>query len=1243
MYLKELRLHGFKSFADPTRLELERGMTAIVGPNGCGKSNIADAIRWVLGEQSAKSLRAGAMQDVIFQGAANRKPVNLCEVTLVFDECEDQLGTSFKQVEVSRRVVRDGGSDYFLNGKTCRLKDIQRLFLDTGVGQVSYSFMLQGQIDQVLSSNPSERRSIFEEAAGISKYKAQRREALNKLNHTDEHLTRVRDVMDEVSRQIGSLKRQAAKALRYKRIRRRLTRLDLAWGARRWGELHREVTEVDGRAAFLRDQVARIEKDLAEAESGLGGRRQRHNELNQQLQEFQQQVFSLRGERDNAQSRLELADARQKDIDQRLNNIRAEIRELDQQRSILAEKLAGETRVKQEQLDLFGNSDEIFQRKTAEMAEVQQQLGAAETHFSRSRQVLMAKENSLTRLRSNCTTLEVDLKTYQVRHANLAEEIHHLKEESEVLQQDIRKLESARAARQQDRERQEIRIKESRESGEQLLRDFRDIQKRIQEAERDSAGVQGRIGVLEGLQAKFEGFSEGAKAILQGKLERVAPADTYSLFLKKIQVEAKWTHAVEALLGIATDGVFFNDLNRVDAVANALRNDKLGRASLLFDAPGSISGPTKKSETPPEIQPAVTVARSKDPAISAYLERFLASCYLAPSLGEFLEFWKANPSFAFDWVVTPDLDVVDARGMVISGGSRNKKDGSFLDRENQLKALRKESADIAENREKLRLLAGQLQTKLEANEKKLENHRALLDEIREELSTLNAQANSAGQNRAQNGRMLESKSAELQKLEQSRDESLGKLEQARGELEATEADIEAQKKAIDEAEQNLQEIRQQREQLRESFNEARLEIAEKRQRLELLDRGLEELRTKSVETEQLKEKREAEIRSLTEQRAEFDADRSSQREKAEKAGETIREVMVRLEKHRESLKVVEQEIDTVEKGLANKREQHDQLAKSLNQLEVQLARHQSQLEYIRAELEREYEVEPSQVDWKQELWQAGDALPERIKVDIEEESPDDFDEEEEIPPPDESQLEQLDKTDWAEVEEEIQNLRSRIQAMGPVNVMAIEEYKDLKQRHDFLQDQSKDLWNAKDELIAAIDEINKTSHELFSTTFDQIRKNFKYTFTTLFGGGTADLTLVDAEDILESGIDISAQPPGTRLKTLALLSGGQKTMTAVALLFAIYMVKPSPFCVLDEIDAPLDDANIGRFTAMLERFLEFSQFVIITHNKRTISVADTIYGATMQDKGVTRMVSMRFNKSTGKTEKLAIEGVDPSI
>lgn len=1173
------------------------------------------------------------MQDVIFQGTTNRKQVNLCEVTLVFSDCEDKLGTAYHEVEVTRRVVRDGGSDYYLNGKVCRLKDIQRLFLDTGVGQVSYSFMLQGQIDQVLSSNPSERRAIFEEAAGIAKYKAQRREALNKLNQVDANLSRVTDVMEEVSRQIGSLKRQASKALRYKRIKHRLTHLDLALNAYHYGQIDSEVHTMEEKTGFLRKEVEKLEAELEEAERGLAGKRNQRNEINNRLQETQQKVYDLRTKKENAQNKAEFASVRKEDIKKRIGEIEKELEDLARQEKQIQDQLAGEAKVKEEQLNLFDDSDGLFQERSRELGEIQQQLSGVETELSQAKNALMAKEGAVSRLRSNCTSMEVDLKSYQVRHANLTEEIQTLKEEKEVLEQDVSKLDRSHAARLKEREAQEAKIAEFRESNQQLTHEFRELQRRLQEVDRKTAGMQAQMNVLEDLQAKFEGFSEGARNILQGKLEGVIDEDGYTLFLKNLQVDSSYTLALETLLGAAVDGVVLHDFRRLSPISEKLREDKLGRASLLFNR-GEESGGSPV-QAPAFLEPAWKAVSSKNPEVELFIQQYLAGCYFTEDLDTFLNYWVEHPEFSFQTVVTKAGEWVDSRGVVLAGSSKNqKKNASYLARQNQLKAYKREQKALQDEHESLKLQSDKLQQKMEAMEKKIEDQRRLVGEIGEEVTTLAAQKEGAQRNLEQAVKTITHKEAELEKLEESKAASTKRLEEARKELEETEADIEAQKKTITSCEEKVEALRQKREEKRESFNEIRVEIAEKKQRLASLDKGLEELEKQSKELESTRIRRRQEMEGLSQQIKDLEKEGKDQEAVAKEVDGELAGLMETLEKDRNSLKEVEQAIETVENGFSSKRESNQKLSTELNKVEVALARQQSRQQFICEELQREYEVNPQDIDWKQELWMAGDSLPDRIRVDIEDEDPEDMEALEDRGEPSEEDLKNLENTDWNEVEEEVKSLRTRIQSMGPVNLVAIEEYKELKQRYEFLKEQSTDLWNSKEQLLNAIDEINTTSQELFAATFEKIRDNFRYTFETLFGGGKSDLKLIDAEDVLESGIEISAQPPGTRLKSLALLSGGQKTMTAVALLFAIYMVKPSPFCVLDEIDAPLDDANIGRFTKMLHEFLQYSQFLIITHNKRTISVADTIYGTTMQEKGVSRVVSMRFNRATGKAEAL---------
>lgn len=1247
MYLKELRIQGFKSFADKTRLDLSPGITAIVGPNGCGKSNIADAIRWVLGEQSAKSLRAGSMQDVIFQGTDKRKQLGLCEVALVFTDCEEQLGTAYAEVEIIRRVTRDGGSDYFLNGKRSRLKDIHNLFMDTGVGRVSYSFMVQGQIDQILSSNPAERRTIFEEAAGISKYKMQRREALLKLEKVDTNLARVTDVIEEVSRQIGSLKRQASKALRYKRIKHRLTHLDLGYRSWKYTGILNGIQELEIEKTHLSREVSRMTEALSSREANLEQRRATRSELFASLQEIQQSVFSLRSEKENAESKAEFCKIRAQDLSERREKLEAELKQIEQQRSELSDRAAGDAQAKQHQIDLFDDSDKVFKERSQAVTVAQQKLSEAEVAIQQAKQDLLMLESAITRSRSNCTTLEVDLKTYQVKHSGLADEQQQLREEAEVLKQEAADLQKTLAKREQDKTKADDELKKLKDDSAKYLADFKDLQRGIQDMDRIVATHIAEVGVLEGLQQKFEGFSEGAKAILQGKLGEILPKNAVTLLSQQLNVDADYTAAFEALMGPAVDAILVGEGVNISDATSELRRTKAGRACLAVnEANRSYTTYKTYSDLPEFLQSASTLVTAKDDSHSALLGGLLEGCYFAKDLSQFLDYWRDNPDFDFQLVATAGGELIDRRGLVF-GGAEKKTSESFLQRANHIKKLKKEQAKGEKQLSALRDKADELQQKMDDAEQDIEDKRGRITEIAEELSTLREQVRSCESKAEANQKRAEFAGREMANLEASREKSAQRLEQAQAELKESEGKITDKREAIETAEQSIASLRDEREQARESLNEVRLELAEKKQRLEMIDRALGEVERQTQQLNQRKQQRDQEIYEIDAQVIGFKEDAEKNKAKAAEIEKTLDVTSGSLKVEREQLNEVERVIKELEDGLSGERKALHEKESALNQTEVKLARQQTQRNFVVEDTRREYETEISEINWKRELWEAGEALPDRIKVDIEEEDPS-----EDIPlgpesDPTEEDLAKIAETDFKEIEQEVEALRTRLHSMGPVNIESIAEYAELKERHEFLTTQSEDLWKSKEELLKAIDEINHTSQELFRDTFEQVRKNFKYTFETLFGGGYSDLALIDTDDVLESGIEITARPPGTKLKTLALLSGGQKTMTAVALLFAIYMVKPSPFCMLDELDAPLDDANVGRFTNIVQKFTNYSQFIVITHNKRTISAADTIYGVMMQEKGVSNLVSMRFDQKTkrvaeqpeGDEEKSIVDSV----
>ncbi len=1226
MFLKQVIVNGFKSFADRTHVDMHRGVTAIVGPNGCGKSNIVDAIRWVLGEQSAKALRGNKMQDVIFDGTEKRKPLQMCEVSLLFTECEEQLGTAFNEVEIRRRVTRDGSSDYYLNGKACRLRDIQQLFMDTGIGRESYSFMAQGQISQIIDTNPAGRRVLFEEAAGITKYKSQRKETLSRLARVDENLQRVSDVIEEIGRRINSVKRQAGKTLRYKRLKHRVTHLDIAWNRYEYGSHVEKIRLMDGEAQGLRGEVTIAQERLAQREAALENRKHSRAELYQLLQESQERVYQLRGAKEEAQRQAEFSASRSEDLKRRVGDMLNEIGELDKALQELGEQTVTGVAEKEAQIRTMGSSEELYRARNAEMEEVQKQLNQNERNLSDEKQRLLIIESSIARLRNNCTHLEVELKTSENRRSSLRDAVQEHSHNRALRNEELEQVKSRIARKQKDMADAQASEREFRQLCDEHRLRFRGKQTEIADCDRNLAKLTAQLGLLEGLQAKFEGFSDGAKAILQGRLEDILKRGSYRPLTQFLEVENEYTQRLEALLDSATDAIALDVCGSVAQVSNWLQENKAGRAALHVSIPAQ--DPTAGDTFPEWLMPASRVVRAKTPAMQPHVDNLLRGSFFCNTLENFVAFLGQNPNFPFFLVVTEKFELVDARGIVF-GGYRKKqgRETSLIQRESEINRLKKET--VAENNRltDLHEQATGIQQELTAAEERVEIARRDVGEIGREISSHQAEERGVTQNLRQVEEALGKTQRELEQLISTNEQAQAKLVKAGEELQIAEAKIEGHKQKINELEREQEQFRTERDNRREALNDVRLERAEKQKSLEIITRGLHTLEQQKGDIRERLVRRRQENDEMHVQIESLKAQQTNQTYRAGEIQQTLDVTVQQLGVHGNRLKELESEITDLELGLGDQRNNLRKREVRLNELDVALAKEHSQVSFLTEKIQGEYDIQLAEIDWKQQLWKADEQFETKVKLE-------DLDEGEDIETPrvkhtrgepSAEELQAMDTTDWKPIAEEVKQLKSRIAAMGEINPAAIEEYIELKERYDFLKSQSDDLWKSKNELLNAIDEINATSHKLFEETFEQVRKNFAFCYKKL-NGGVADLKLVDAEDLLESGIEIVAQPVGTKLKTLTLLSGGQKTMTAVALLFAIYMVKPSPFCVLDELDAPLDDANIGRFIDMLASFLEYSQFLVITHNKRTLHVASTIYGVTMQEPGVTKLVSMRFSK-----------------
>lgn len=1276
MHLKALKLHGFKSFADPTTLRFEPGVTAIVGPNGCGKSNIADSIRWVLGEQSAKALRGGKMQDVIFEGADTRKPAQLCEVGLLLTDCEKQLGSEFHEIEIMRRVHRDGQSEYFFNGQPCRLKDIQKLFMDTGIGRTSYSIMAQGQIDQILSSKPEERRAVFEEAAGITKYKSQRREALQKLGLTDQNLARVADVIGEVGRQIGSLRRQASKALRYKRLSFRLRHLALAHAGFLHANLTATLSELEEQVIKLRAAAETRRVELQQRQAALEEKRAERSRLNQRVQDAQQAVFDLRSEKEQAENQANLAQIKASGLADRLDSSRDSLGELDMQLRELASQVDTGAQDKQEQLTLLGSSDDVFQQRNKDLAIIEGELGRHEQELQQAKFQLLQHESTVARLRTDTTGYEVDQKTSAQRHDAVVQEIEAVRAQQSSATAVLSEVEARVEEALVEKSRAHNEVTMAQQANTELTREFREAQKKLQEIDRGLAQRTARLKLLQQLQEKLEGFGEGAKAVLQGRLDGALAGSRVTPITHGLEVRPEFAKALEALLGSAVEAIGVAELGTAQRILAQLESEQIGSACLHV---GEMAARDAGSSTdlPPGLLAATQALGFAEPSHPAVA--LLSACYVADDLNAFLEFWKTRPDFRFLSVATRQGHLVDQRGLIF-GGHHKKSANSIMQREVDLRETAKALADDQLHHDQQRAVIDSLQARLAEAEANLEQRRQDVLLATQNVASVQQEHRGAQKSLDEVAQRLARMEHEVSALEQARHEAHARFERAQQGLLNAESAAQAQRDRISALETRIVELRTDRDVKRESLAQARLELAEQRQRVEVLDRGLADMQRRRHQLSELLVQRQQEVETWTDQVSELERTATTQRSRAEQLGETLVVAQQQVESIRGELVALEQSIGGVEAGQFDIRNDADRAQAELNRCEIKLAESKQRAAFIEEDVQREFQVRVGSYEWRKLLWHAEDEPPDIKPLDLDDDEDGDdaaarnkdapveptvtqtapptevasgaaeggaetmSPAAEAIAPrrrrkkkenrgePTEAELASLDSTNWEAIKSEIEALRQRLASMGAVNLVAIEEYAELKQRYDFLRTQSDDLTNAKESLLKTIDEINQTSQQQFSVTFEQIKKNFTYTFHTLFGGGVANLELIQTDDVLESGIEITAQPPGTKLKSITLLSGGQKTLTAVALLFALYMVKPSPFCLLDELDAPLDESNIGRFTDLLKKFTGESQFIIITHNKRTVSAAHAIYGVTMEERGVSKTVSMKFNHLLGDTE-----------
>lgn len=1255
MYLQSLEIIGFKSFAAKTVLNFHRGVTAVVGPNGCGKSNVLDAIRWVLGEQSAKALRGGEMSDVIFSGTDSRPALGMAEVSMTFSECEKELGVDWNEVRITRRVYRDGKSEYFLNKTPCRLRDIHQLFMDTGVGRSAYSIMEQGKIDQILSNRPEDRRAIFEEAAGITKFKAQKKEALRKLEYTESNLVRVQDIIKEVKRQIGSLQRQAAKARRYQSILSDLRVFDTHISHKNYRNHSTELENL--RTQLGQGEEARQihEVEIAQQESELAEFRQRLQEFETEAGTIRDGMQTLRNRVFSAENRISTNHERTAESTTLIERYRLDIFQAEEKIRTQQEQIEQTDTLLQQMLESLRTHQETLDEHTARLAAVREERLGAERELNTQNAELSNSEARLNSLRgeiSGATSrresgetrlhlLQNEIETASRAAAEVSSHLEDLKRRSDAAHLALEHSQAETAAAMADHETAQLQ----RQDTEAILN----------AAGKDAAGIESRLEVLRQLQDQGEGLDEGTQALLKG----LDNPDLYHAAIKgtlaqHIHVEERLIPAIEAALGSALQAVIFKDPAVAEAALTTLSGHKLGRAAII---PADWIAPVEmdRREIPFGVfgRASDCVKGENDGAVLA--RQLLRDVLIVESMEVAIRLRSGHPAFAF---ATLDGGFISPSG-IIHGGTTGENTGqSTLQRKIRIAEL---EIALTEATAKIESLAAARAAAAAAMDQATER----LKHAREAMQAAQVESASVDNERRHAERQLsdaEAKRASFQREAASIEEglrgSIAQLAELESRIAETTCSLDSFRAARSESEARIQVVRERESSASDALNEIRVRVATERQQQEGLHRQRGPMAARIVELNELLDARrvdisnyESRIEALAAENASLEISIGEWRAELEAEESRLSAVMAQRAEVNESA-------SSLESALRAARQQLAQLQDQRGRLEVKATQTEMRMENIRNHVSQRYQTdleafEPDTYSLLVALRERNKRKPEQADGEAPTGEPPVFEEEpaEVIPVPGEGE-----GIPWDRIEELVAELTERIDSMGPVNMDAIQEFDELEQRYIFLEKQNADLVTSKAELLEVISKINHTTKTLFAETFEKIRENFQFMFTELFGGGRANLLLTDDSDPLESGIEIIAKPPGKQLQSVTLLSGGERTMTAVSLLFAIYMVKPSPFCVLDEMDAPLDESNITRFIKILDRFVGQSQFVTITHNKRTISRADMLYGVTMEEHGVSKLVSVKFSNSTddrakssesvakafGKSENLASEEAVPA-
>ena len=1179
MYLKSIEVHGFKSFANKIVFDFHKGITGIVGPNGSGKSNVADAVRWVLGEQSVKQLRGSSMQDVIFAGTENRKPLSYAYVAITLDNSDHQLAIDYEEVTVARRLYRSGESEYLINGSPCRLKEVSELFYDTGIGKEGYSIIGQGQIDRILSGKPEERRELFDEAAGIVKFKKRKATAQKKLENERDNLVRVNDILAELERQVGPLERQSEKAKTYLKKKSELKEYDV-------NMFLLESEQIRSQQKDVEDKFQIADAQLKESNADYEKIRTEYEQLGQSMAQMDEKINSIRENISNTSVMKEKLESQIQILTEQIHtaemtdeHLQSRLDAIDQEKAQRSEQsatyIAEKEKLDEQLLEVQNRQNEAQEKLTA----VQQEIARCNQGIENGQKELYELLNNKAGIQSKQQRFDTMLEQINIRKAELGKRLLDRKTQeadlNTVLSDYQKELEAVSL------EIIDLKKKEEELTGkEKEWRDkLRENGRKLEENQTAFHKQQSRLESLKNIAERYDGYGNSIRKVMEQKASNPGLLGVVS---DLIQVEKKYETAIETALGGNIQNIVTEDESTAKKMIGFLKQNRLGRATFLPLTSVSAKG-NPKNETLLDEEGVLGIANrlvkcdKKYDEVAAYL---LGRVLVVDTIDHAIALAKKNHYSLH--IVTLEGEYLSPGGSMTGGAFKNSSNllarkREIEELEQKVDSIRKELSELKNRREDIRTVI-----ELNADE---------LDQVKEELQQKYLVQNTAKMN--------------VDRAKQQRNESEAVFTGLMGEKQQIEQQIEEidnnKKQILDEIEYS----KKREQEINEEAN-AFQKILEEQAKLE--NEASQKLSNIQLETANIKQKVEfaqVNIDRINGEVEKFDAERADLLENAAQS--------------KEDAKKKQQDIEEIKKTIAASGESHGKLEEELRE---SVAKKEQMSADYRGFFQKQEEISKRCNDLDKEIFRLNNQR-EKLK-EAGEYQTNYLWEEYELTPHAALELQNDIYDDLTALKKMVAEVKDEIRKLGDVNVNAIEEYKEVSERYQFLKGQHDDLVEAEQTLVGIIEDLDSGMRKQFSEKFAEIQKEFDASFKHLFGGGHGTLELVEDEDILECGIRIIAQPPGKKLQNMMQLSGGEKALTAIALLFAIQALKPSPFCLLDEIEAALDDSNVTRFASYLNKLTKNTQFIVITHRRGTMAAADRLYGITMQEKGVSTLVSVNL-------------------